>query len=39
MQSHQNLLKNRLCQVNLEVMSYGTYETDTLMEIIGTVVN
>ena len=34
MQSHQHLLKNRLYQVNQELISYGMYEIDTLMEII-----
>ena len=39
MQSHQKLLKNRLYQVNQELISYGTYETDTLAEIMYTVIN
>ena len=39
MLSHHNLLKNRLYQVNQELISYGTYEIDTLAEIIEVVLN
>ena len=36
---HQCLIKNRLYQANQEILSYGTYEIDTLTEIIDTVMN
>ena len=32
-------MKNRLYQVNQEPISCGTYETDTITEIINTVLN
>ena len=38
MQSHQNLLNNKLYQVDQELITYGTYEIAKLMEIIDTVV-
>ena len=33
MQSHTTLMKNRLYQVNQELIRWGTYEIDTLIEI------
>ena len=39
MSFHQHLLKNRLYQVNQELISHGTYEIDTLTEIMDTLVN
>ena len=39
MWSHQNLMNNRLHQVNEEYISYGIYEIDTLTEIIDTFIN
>ena len=39
MQCHQNVLKNRLYQVNQECFSYRTYEINTFTEIIDTVMN
>ena len=39
MQSHQNLLRKKLYQVIQEITSYGSYEIDTLREIIDAVIN
>ena len=39
MQSHKDLIKNQLCQVIQELISYSTYEIDNLTKIIDTVKN
>ena len=38
-QPHQDFVKNRLQEVNQELISYGTYKIDTWTEIIDTVRN
>ena len=39
MESHRNVMQNRLYQVNQKLISHGRYEIDKLTEIIDTVMN